>query len=847
MTCLEDRLASLTSPDLELYSRLTDRFESAWLERPDHPPDPSDYLPDPPSEPLSGLVLLQNLKVELEYRAERGELPSPTDLLASYPSLLDDPEALVEVLAWGSKLDDTSTAGKRSGFDMPSLAEKFPGLKDAIFRCRATLYRDLDGQLPTDFVPEGYSLIRELRPGGMSRVALVWNDAIGREEVLKLNDPLFGDRDEAVQRFRDEISIASRLTDQVVPVYRSGSLGGHLYYTMPYLRGGNLRDRFDAGPMPLEEGVAVLRDVARAVDKLHTHQTAGRLTPIVHRDLKPANILFADRGNSEPKIADLGLAKLLDESAGSGGFRSATGQSLGTPGYMAPEQVLGVPGGIGPVADVHALGAMLYELLAGQRPFEESTPHVTLIRTLRDDPIPPRQVAPKRVPVALSAVAMKALKKVPTDRYPSASAFADELDRWLGHFPVLATEPAVIERAWSVARRYPVASTLAFLFFISLMGGSIASTSLWLRVSAQKARADKNALQRAATLGGLLERVNTALARAGLTRQRSDILETIAADLHEVVRENEGLGSVELGTALNHESAALFLLGKPHEALEASERAQAVFAALPPTYETNAGLAAAQQQSGRVLAALNRPDAGRDLTEKSIRRFRHLIEQNPDDADTRFRLAKTVVNLGNFLVESQPDRAALQYQEALDQLAILRRASQDGPLYVEWDARTRSNLGLLLARLKRNDEAIALQAEAAAMANRLVAAQPDEVTLLDVQATCLNNLGEALEQAGRYENAESAFRDALAPYRKLAQRFPDETEFRWGIAMVQTNLAAIRMHRQRWDDAVPLLKDAGAAFDALLQIIPDDPALRGNAESQRKLLAEALAKLPPAK
>ena len=240
-----------------------------------------------------------------------------------------------------------------------------------------------------------------MKPGGMSRVALVWNSVSRCEEVLKINDPLSGDRAEAVRRFQDEINIASRLTGQVVPVYRSGSLGGHLYYTMPYLRGGSLRDRLDAGELPIEEGVTILRDVARAVDKLHNYRTDGRLTPIVHRDLKPANILFADRGNADPRIADLGLAKLLDEAAGPGGFRTSTGQSMGTPGYMAPEQILGAPGGIGPAADVHALGAILYEILTGRRPFEESTIPATLIRTLSDDPAPPRQVAPKRAPAGL--------------------------------------------------------------------------------------------------------------------------------------------------------------------------------------------------------------------------------------------------------------------------------------------------------------------------------------------------------------------------------------------------------------------------------------------------------------
>src|SRR5206468_1607537 len=149
--------------------------------------------------------------------------------------------------------------------------------------------------------------------------------------------------------------------------------------------------------------------------------------------------------------------------------------------------------------------------------------------------------------------------------------------------------------------------------------------------------------------------------------------------------------------------------------------------------------------------------------------------------------------------------------------------SHDAPLHVEWDARTRSNLGLLLSEMGRKDEAVALQAEAAAMANRIVAAYPREITLLDALAACQNNLGEALEQVGRLDEAEAAFNASLAPYRTLAQRFPDETEFPWGIAMVQTNLANIQIRRDRWQEAVALLDQAGRTFDALLKVIPNNP------------------------
>ena len=239
-------------------------------------------------------------------------------------------------------------------------------------------------------------------------------------------------------------------------------------------------------------------------------------------------------------------------------------------------------------------------------------------------------------------------------------------------------------------------------------------------------------------------------------------------------------------------------------------------------------------EAGRILADLGRPEDGRDRTEKAdraappadraeSRRRRGPLPAGPGDPQSR-QLRKRI----------RPDQGVAQYRAALDQMAILRRASHDAPLHVEWDARTRSNLGLLLSDMGRKDEAVALQAEAAAMADRIVAAHPGEITLLDALAACQNNLGEALEQVDRLDEAEAAFNASLAPYRTLAQRFPDETEFPWGIAMVQTNLASIQIRRDRRQDAVALLDQAGPAFDALLKVIPNNPFLRENADCQRE-------------
>jgi eukaryotic-like serine/threonine-protein kinase len=844
---VEDRLETLSAAELDIYCQLTDGFESAWLAQPALPPEPGAWLPDPPGEPLSGLVLLGNLEVDLESRSAAGTLPSPEQLLARYPSLSADRDGKVELLAWGSRLEDMSMRAQASGFDLPSLADRFPDLKDDLVNCRGMLSRDLDGRFPKEYLPREYILTQELNHAGMSRVAVVWNTKVSREEVIKLNNPAPANRPDAVKRFEQEIRLAAQLTEgQVVSLYTTGTLDGHLYYTMPYLRGRSLRERINAKSLPLHDVVVMLRDVARAVDALHNHTTDGQATPIVHRDLKPENILFPDPGFANPRIADLGLAKLLDAQAGPRAFRTATNEWLGTPGYMAPEQIRSSIGAVGPTADVFALGAILYELLAEQRPFARPTQYETILSTLHDVPTSPREIQPKRVPKDLSAVAIKALQKVPSQRYPSAKALADELDRWLEDKPVLAREPSAAARLWSTARRHPLESILASAFVVSLLVGFTVSTWFYFQVSRekaqvahQKARADRNARREATVLNDLMERTEKGLARAGLTVLREDIFNTTADALDDLVRENEEIGSLELGRTLNQQAHVRLLLGRPKEGLQSSERAHAVFVALPPSRESQTGAAASLVQSGRLLQALGRLDDGQERTKTAIALFRPLVAEQPDDLDTRFRLARAENNLGNFLAaKNRPDGIA-QYKVALEQFNILRRLSDDAPAYAEWQARVQSNLGLLFSRLDRPREALAMQTEAAALARQVVAARPGDVEFLDMLATCENNLGEALEQLGKLAEAEKAFLAALVPYQDLAQRFPEETESHWGLAMVQTSLGNLCIRRERWREAEAILLKAGHGFQLLEAHLGTNPEFRAHVESQQNLLKTA--------
>ncbi len=193
---------------------------------------------------------------------------------------------------------------------------------------------------------------------------------------------------------------------------------------------------------------------------------------IVHRDLKPQNIMITADG--VPKVTDFGLAKRL---SGDAQEQTQTGEVLGTPGYMSPEQAR-ADKSIGPVADVYSLGAILYFLLTGRAPFVGSTPVETIRQVIHEDPLPPSRLQP-RLNRDLETICLKCMQKEPEKRYQTAGEVAQELKRVLDGTPILARRITPAERAWKWCRRNPKVATLSgiatSLLLVLLCGGYVAA------------------------------------------------------------------------------------------------------------------------------------------------------------------------------------------------------------------------------------------------------------------------------------------------------------------------------------------------------------------------------------
>ena len=267
-----------------------------------------------------------------------------------------------------------------------------------------------------DSLSNAYDIERELGGGGMSRVFVATDRLLGRKVVIKVLSPeLTAEVNRG--RFRREIQVAAQLQHpHIVTLFAAGEHNDLVYYTMPFIDGESLKGALEKqGRLSVAEVIRVLYDVVDALSYAHRHG-------VIHRDIKPGNIL---RSGNHAMVTDFGVAKALGASMSSSAMTS-TGMAIGTPAYMAPEQLAGDPSADHRV-DLYAVGLLAYELLTGQSPFAATTAQGVLAAVLTRDPKPLHEVR-KEVPRKLSTIIMSCLSKIPGGRPPNAEALLDSLD-----------------------------------------------------------------------------------------------------------------------------------------------------------------------------------------------------------------------------------------------------------------------------------------------------------------------------------------------------------------------------------------------------------------------------------
>jgi WD40 repeat protein/tRNA A-37 threonylcarbamoyl transferase component Bud32 len=341
----------------------------------------------------------------------------------------------------------------------------------------------------------GYEILGELGRGGMGVVYKARQVGLNRLVAIKMVLAGAHAGSEAIARFgREAEAVAAIQHPNIVQIYDIGEQDGMPYFSLEYVDGGNLGSLLTGAPVPSRRAAAIVETLALAVQVAHDRG-------IVHRDLKPINVLMTRDG--VPKIADFGLAKRLDSDQG----QTETGSILGSPSYMAPEQAEGQSKNVGPAADIYALGAILYELIAGRPPFRAETAIRTMQQVIAVEPVPPARLQPG-LDRDLETICLTCLQKDPAKRYRTAEAMAEDLRRYQVGEPILARPVSAPERVWRWCRRNPLQAALGASVLLLLVTVAIGSTAaaVMLGIAREKTgraleqarveaiRANKNAL-----------------------------------------------------------------------------------------------------------------------------------------------------------------------------------------------------------------------------------------------------------------------------------------------------------------------------------------------------------------
>jgi serine/threonine-protein kinase len=575
----------------------------------------------------------------------------------------------------------------------------------------------------------GYEIRDVLGRGGMGVVYKARQTALDRAVALKMIRSGAHATDVDRARLRSEAELVARLTHpNVVQIYEVGEIDGQPYLAMEFVDGGNLAGRLAAGLPPPRAVAALLATLAGAVQAAHFRN-------VIHRDLKPANVLLTAAG--VPKIADFGLARALDAET----RHTVSGEILGTPAFMAPEQATGVLAAVGPAADIYALGAILYAALTGRPPFAAESTVATLMKVCHEEPPPPSRLR-AGVPRDLERICLKCLAKSPDARYASAADLAADLNRYLRGEPVTARPVGAAVRVWKWTRRHPTWAALAAVGLLVLAGG------LWYNGRLQGARAES-------------------AARAELARAAADAITPLAEEWLET----------EPGQDPAREQILLTALGV-YQTLAQQEGGD-------PSLRQATALA--QFRCARIYSRLVRPDEAERAYDRAIRLQEALSRENPGEPSYRQDLANSYSYRGELLREAQRPEEALSWYDRALALQTELVSSDDRPKYRLEQARSEYNRALALRQRGLPEEALNWFGRAADLLRPAAADNTGDPSYAQELARAFLNRATVLAETQRVAEAVETCRRAVAVQRDLTTDF-SKPEYRYELAVSLFNL-----------------------------------------------------------
>jgi tRNA A-37 threonylcarbamoyl transferase component Bud32/tetratricopeptide (TPR) repeat protein len=644
--------------------------------------------------------------------------------------------------------------------------------------------------------------------GGLGRVLVARDRRLSRTVALK---ELLRRTPDAEARFVAEATITAQLQHPgVVPIYEVGrQASGAPFYAMKLITGTSLQELIKRTPT-FEARLALLTNVATIAEAVaYAHQQG-----VIHRDLKPANVMVGELG--ETVVVDWGLAQRLADPAPSG-------QVVGTPQYMPPEQARGEP--LDQRADVYALGALLYHLLVGQPPYPGTSSDEVLAAVSAGAP-PPLATRLPEAPPELIAIVDKAMARVPADRYPDARELAADLRRFQTGQLVSSHRYSLAElaRRWLRRHRLPVAVGVLAALALTVMGAMSVR-----RIVAERDRAEK---QRAAA-EELVQFMLSDLKRQLDPIGRLDVLDGVALNVDGYYRALERVDGSLDAASLRRRALALTTLasvetsrGHAARAVTLLQTSAALTARLPVTPELLAVQAESAAESAQAEQSLGHvPEAAASIA-AALGRVDAALAANPTPrALQQLRAARLRLLIARSFLERVEGKYGATLATLLEARTLGAALLAERPADVDVLDEQLTTLGRIASLetvLGKQDDAVVSAAECVRLAEATRARDPGEPRWLGAMASCYQAQVNALQVRGDFDGAFASVNGLTSARQQLAAHDPSNARWQLKLSDALDMRADLDVKKHRLDDA---LADVGAAnriIDAALARAPDD-------------------------
>lgn len=675
-----------------------------------------------------------------------------------------------------------------------------------------------------------YTVLGQLGQGGMGVVYQGYDERLRRPVAIKMirGRPA---GEHLQKRIRREAEAVARLQHpNIVQIYEVGEHNGWPYLVLEFMADGSLAERARGEPQPPRLAAQLLLPLAGAIHHAHRHG-------IVHRDLKPANVLLRRRIETPPaqsetvkgtakagglqltdfelKVSDFGLAKQLGDVSA----LSQSGEAIGTPSYMAPEQASGQNSQVGAPADVYALGALLYELLTGRPPFRCILALDTLNQVVSDPPVPPSTLV-AMLPRDLETICLKCLEKAPARRYASAQALAEDLQRFLDGRPIAARPVGRVERGARWCRRHPTGAALvALLLAVAVAGPAAAYHQMQLRQEAdanadlarqQQAKAAHYFTRARQAVHDTLTKVanDPRLKQADFHDLRRDLLQTTLPFHEEFVQEQTDDPDLRAEQAAAHGDLARLrfemgdLVAAKRDAGLAREAFDRLAAADPANSKYRDGQAYCLNTSGMVARAAGESAEALTYFRQAGQAWEKLAADYPGSLGPRLELGVALEGQTQVLQES--GRLAEAEEHCRRALKVQERLAANHPTVPACQLQLVNglvNLASTLSRQGRFTEAEPHSRQAVERLQELATKYPSYLDFRTNLGTARINYGILLAELSRWADAEAQEEEAIAVCEKLAADFPAVPQPRHQCGLALSSLGQMLEKQGRFEEA----------------------------------------------